>query len=81
MVHKGVKKIKDEHQQTIEEKDAALFLTNDNPQAITDHDNRIQAIQYENVGIQGEIRAKVTSKRPGNSCLEKTLCRSRKRSR
>ena len=26
--------------------------------AITDRDNKIQAIQYENVGLQGEIRAK-----------------------
>ena len=26
--------------------------------AITDRDNQIQAIQYKNVGLQGEIRAK-----------------------
>ena len=29
-----------------------------NGKAITDRDNKIQAIQYENVGLQGEIRAK-----------------------
>ena len=33
-------------------------LQEDHQLAITDRDNKIQAIQYENVGLQGEIRAK-----------------------
>ena len=41
-------KIQEEHQQAIEEKDAAIVLLND------DLKNR----EYENVGLQGEIRAK-----------------------
>lgn len=39
----------------IEEKDTTLTLMNDD---LEDCDNQIQATQYENVGIQGEIRAK-----------------------
>ena len=45
---KGMEKIQEEHQQAIEEKDAAIALLND------DLKNR----QYENVGLQGQIRAK-----------------------
>ena len=41
-------KIKEEHQQAIEEKDTIIALLND------DLKNR----EYENVGLQGEIRAK-----------------------
>ena len=33
-------------------------LVEDHQKAIEDRDNRIQAIEYENVGRQGEIRAK-----------------------
>ena len=43
------------HQQAIEEKETALALLTDDLQ---ERDNQIQAIQYENVGLQGEIRAK-----------------------
>ena len=43
-----------EHQLAIEEKDAALTLLSDDLQ---DRDNRIQAIEYKNIGPQGEIRA------------------------
>ena len=43
------------HQLAIEEKDAALALLSDDLQ---DHDARIQAIEYENIGLQGEVRAK-----------------------
>ena len=39
----------------IEEKDVAITLLNDDLQ---DRENQIQAIQYENVRFQGEIRAK-----------------------
>ena len=39
----------------IEEKDVAITLLNDDLQ---DRENQIQAIQYENVRLQGEIRAK-----------------------
>ena len=39
----------------IEEKDVAIRLLNDDLQ---DRENQIQAIQYENVRLQGEIRAK-----------------------
>ena len=45
---KGMEKIQEEHQQAIEEKDAAIALLND------DLKNR----QYENVSLQGQIRAK-----------------------
>ena len=42
-------KMKEDHQQAIEEKDAALaLLTND----LQDRDNQIQAMQYENVALQ-----------------------------
>ena len=39
------------HQQTIEDKDAALALLNDDLQ---NRDNQIQAIQYENVALQAQ---------------------------
>ena len=39
----------------IEEKDVAITLLNDDLQ---DRENQIQAIQYENVRLQGEIRTK-----------------------
>ena len=48
--------IQEEHQLAIEEHERAIALLNDDLQ---ERDNRIQAIQYENVGLQGEIRAKV----------------------
>ena len=41
-------KMKEDHQQAIEEKDAAIALLNDD----------LQNRKYENVGLQGEIRAK-----------------------
>ena len=41
-------KMKKEHKQAIHEKKAALALIND----------ELQAIQYDNVGLQGEIKAK-----------------------
>ena len=43
-----IEEIKEKHQQAIEEKDATIALLND------DLKNR----EYENVGLQGEIRAK-----------------------
>ena len=42
-------KMKEDHQQAIEEKDSALALLTDDLQ---DRDNQIQAIQYENVALQ-----------------------------
>ena len=39
-------------------KDKIRQLQEDHQLAITDRDNQIQAIQYKNVGLQGEIRAK-----------------------
>ena len=39
------------HQQTIEDKDAALVLLNDDQK---NRDNQIQAIQYENVALQAQ---------------------------
>ena len=42
-------KMKEDHQQAIEQKDAALPLLKDDQQ---NHDNQIQAIQYENVASQ-----------------------------
>ena len=47
--------MKEEHQQAIEEKDTAIALLADDLQ---DRDNQIQAIQYETVGLQVEIRVK-----------------------
>ena len=44
-------KMKEDHQQTIEEKNVALALLTDDLQ---DRDNRIQAIQYENVALQAQ---------------------------
>ena len=45
---KAIEKILEEHQQVIEEKNATIALLND------DLKNR----EHENVGLQGEIRAK-----------------------
>ena len=49
--------MKEDHQQAIEEKDAALALLTDDLQG---WDNQIQAIQYENVALQAQ-RAKTLS--------------------
>ena len=48
---KGTEKIQEEHQQAIEEKDAALASLTDHLQG---HDNQIKAIQYENVALQAQ---------------------------
>ena len=48
---KGIEKIQEEHQQVIEEKDAALALLTDDLQS---RDNQIQAIKYENVALQAQ---------------------------
>ena len=47
----AIEEIQEKHQQAIEEKDAALALLTDD---LKDHDNRIQAIQYENVPLQAQ---------------------------
>ena len=44
-------KLKEDHQQVIEEKDAAIALLSDDLQ---DCDNQIQAIKYENVALQAQ---------------------------
>ena len=44
-------KIKEDHQQAIKEKDAALALLTDDLQ---DRDNQIQAIQYKNMTLQAQ---------------------------
>ena len=44
-------KMKEDHQQTIEEKDAVIPLINDDLQ---DRDNQIQTIKYENVALQAQ---------------------------
>ena len=60
LTKKGMEKIQEEHQQAIEEKDATIALLNDDR-------NR----EYENVGLQGEIRAKYQQ----IAALQKTLRR------
>ena len=45
------RKMKEDHQQAINEKDAALALLTDDLQ---DRDNQIQAIQYENAALQAQ---------------------------
>ena len=50
-----IKEIQKKHRQAIEEKDVAVGLLADDLQ---DRDNQIQAIHYENVGLQGKIREK-----------------------
>ena len=45
---KGIEKIQEEHQQAIEAE----------RRKVQEKDTQIQLIQYENVGLQGEIRAK-----------------------
>ena len=47
LVKMGVEKIQEEQQKNLQERDAALALIN----------NDLQAIKYENVGLQGEIHA------------------------
>ena len=43
--------MKEDHQQTIEEKDTTIALLTDDLQ---DRNNQIQAIQYENVALQAQ---------------------------
>ena len=69
LTKKGIEKIQEEHQQAIEEKDAALAMLTDDLQG---RDNQIQSIKYENVALQSqkdvyqaelqmqEIQAKIT---------------------
>ena len=52
---KGVEKIQEEYLQVIEKIDAAFAFINDDLQ---DREDQIQTIQYENIGLQCEIRAK-----------------------
>ena len=47
--------MKEDHQEAIGKKDAALALLDDDLQ---NQNNRIQALQYKKVGLQGEIKAK-----------------------
>ena len=66
LAKKGVEKIQEEHRQAItriqrehqltveEDQQATALLSND----LQDRENQIKAIQYENVGLQGEMRAK-----------------------
>ena len=51
LTKKGIRKIQEEHQKVIEEKDAALALLADDLQS---RDNQIQAIKYENVALQAQ---------------------------
>ena len=51
LTKKGIEKMQKEHQQVIEEKDAALALLTDDLQS---RDNQIQAIKYENVALQAQ---------------------------
>ena len=46
-----IEEIQEKHRQANEEKDAAIALLNDNRK---NHDNQIQAIQYENVALQAQ---------------------------
>ena len=60
LTKKGMEKIQEEHQQAIEEKDETIALLNDDRNS-----------EYENVGLQGEIRAKYQQ----IAALQKTLRR------
>ena len=51
LTKKGIEKIQEEHQQAIEEKDAALAMFTDDLQGC---DNQIQSIKYENVALQAQ---------------------------
>ena len=55
LVKKGIEKIQEEHQQAIEKKDAALALLNDD---LTEAQEHTRQLEFNNVGLQGEIRAK-----------------------
>ena len=48
LAKKAIEKIQEEHQQVIEEKNVTIALLNGD----------LKNCQYENVGLQGEIRAK-----------------------
>ena len=50
-----ITRIQEGHQLTIEEHEQTIALLNEDLQK---RENRTQAIQYENVGLQGKIRAK-----------------------
>ena len=51
LAKKKKKKMKEPHEQAIEDKDAVITLMNDDLQ---DHDNQIQAIKYEDVALQAK---------------------------
>ena len=55
LAHKGVEKVIEEHQKAIEEKDMQLALLNDD---LTESQDLVRQLEYNNTGLQGEIRAK-----------------------
>ena len=62
LTRKGVEKVIQEHQKAIEEKDTQLALLNDDltesHQRATELQELVRQLDYNNMGLQGEIRAK-----------------------
>ena len=55
LTRKGVEKYAEEHQRAIDEKDMQLALLNDD---LTGSQEHARQLEYNNTGLQGEIRAK-----------------------
>ena len=55
LTHKGVEKIAQEHQKAINEKDMQIALLDDD---LTESHDLVRQLEFNNIGMQGEIRAK-----------------------
>jgi len=55
LTHKGVEKVVQEKQKTIDEKDTQLALLNDD---LIESQDLVRHLEFNNTGLQGEIRAK-----------------------
>ena len=55
LTRKGVKKIAEEHQKAIDEKDMQIALLDDD---LAGSQDLVRQLEYNNIGLQGEIRAK-----------------------
>ena len=55
LTHKGVEKVAEEHQKAIDEKDMQIALLDDD---LAGSQDLVRQLEYNNIGLQGEIRAK-----------------------
>ena len=55
LTRKGVEKVAEEHQKAIDEKDMQIALLDDD---LAGSQDLVRQLEYNNIGLQGEIRAK-----------------------